>query len=140
MRKESKHIRANGIPTFSADALLLAVAAALSAALLWPFGERAVNAEPPLPLRPVAWANDRLLPEAITPLSSLYHVSDREERLTLRVEGGKAGTALLVWLEGEWVVMPWDETDSGYRAHFDGWLPEYVTVAALPAAAGERWP
>lgn len=126
------------VDTFSADVLLLAVAVALSAALLWPLGGRAVKAEPPLLLRPVAWANDRLLPEPITPLSSLYHVSDRYERLTLRVKGGKAGTALLVWLEGEWVVMPWEGVPGEYRVSFDGWRPEYITVAALPAATRGR--
>lgn len=123
------------VDIFSADVLLLAVAAVI-VALLWPYWGQAAEEEeePILPLQPVAWNSERILQEPITPLSPLYQVSDREERLTLRVEGGKRGTALLVWLEGEWVVMPWEEIAGEYRVSFDGWRPEYVTVAALPTA------
>lgn len=50
------------------------------------------------------------------------------------MEGGEAGTALLVWLEGEWVAVPLLATGEGYSAYFDGWLPDLVTVATLPTA------
>lgn len=50
------------------------------------------------------------------------------------MEGGEAGTTLLVWLEGEWVAVPLLATGEGYSAYFDGWLPDWVTVAALPTA------
>mgnify|MGYP007059505783 CR=1 FL=1 len=126
--------------TLSADTLLLAVTVAVIAALLWLGWGEAAEGKPLSPLRPVAWDNDRLLPKPITSLSPLYQVFDRNERLSVGVEGKKAGTALLVWLEGEWVVMAWDETDTGVRAHFDGWLPAYVTVAGVPAATARRGP
>ena len=126
--------------TLSADALLLAVAAAVTAVLLWLGWGAAAAGKPLSPLRPVVWDNERVLPETITSLSSLYRVFDRSERLSVGVEGKEAGRALLVWLEGEWVVMAWDETDTGVRAHFDGWLPEYVTVAGVPAATARSWP
>ena len=140
MWQDSKHVRTNRRLTFSADALLLAVTVAMIGALLWLGWEEAATGKPLSPLRPVVWDNERVLPDTITSLSSLYHVFDRGERLSVGVEGRKAGTALLVWLEGEWVVMPWEETDTGVRASFDGWLPEYVTVAGLPTATARRGP
>lgn len=136
MQKDSKYVRANRRLTFSADALLLAVAVAVIGTLLWLGWGETAEGKPPLPLRSVVWDTDRRLPEPIASLSSLYRVSDRNGTLTVRVEGREAGMALLVWLEGEWVVMPWDETDRGYQAYFNGWLPDYVTVARLPTAAG----
>ena len=140
MWQDSKHVRANRRLTFSADALLLAVTVAVIVALLWLGRGEAAEGKQLLPLRPVVWDNDRLLPKPITPLSPLYQVFDRNERLSVGVEGKEAGTVLLVWLEGEWVVMAWDETDRGVRASFDGWLPEYVTVAGVPTATARRGP
>lgn len=140
MWQDSKHVRANRRLTFSADALLLALAVAMITVLLWlDWGETA-EGKPLLPPQPVAWDDDRRLPEPITSLSPLYHVSDKNGNLSVRVAGEEESATLLVWLEGEWVVMAWDETDTGVRASFDGWLPDYVTVAGLPTAMARRWP
>jgi len=90
-------------------------------------------------LRPIAWDTEKVLPMDITPLSPLYQVEGTGDGLTLGVNSQGAGAALLVWLEGEWAVAPWDGVDGGYhQSVFRGWLPDYLTVVELPTTAKGR--
>lgn len=123
--------------TISGDALLLVLTVVVAIGLLWPHAAVWTGSgqdRPATALHPIAWDTEKVLPVAITPLSPLYQVAGPGDGLTLRVDGKEAEMALLVWLEGEWVVMPWAKTDRGYQAYFNGWLPDYVTVAGLPTA------
>lgn len=134
----TEHVR---IRTLSGDALLLGMAGALAIGLLWPYaavwaGSR--NERPAITLRPIAWAADNALPAPVTALSPLYQVEGDGDTFILRIGSGQrlgeGETAVLVWLEGEWVAVPLLATEEGYSAYFDGWLPDWVTVAALPTA------
>ncbi len=138
--EETKTVR-----TLSGDALLLGVTVAVAVGLLWPYAAvwaRGRNEQSAATLKPVAWEAEKALPEAITSLSPLYQVVGDGDDVTLRIGSGQTvaqrETALLVWLEGEWVVAPLLATEAGYTAYFDGWLPGFVTVAALPADTGSE--
>lgn len=121
--------------------MLVGVAVAVVIGLLWPYvvvWAGSHNERPATTLRPIAWAADKALPAPVTALSPLYQVEGDGDTFTLRIGSGQrlgeGKTAVLVWLEGEWVAMPLQATEEGYSAYFEGWLPDLVTVAAQPTA------
>jgi|APTNR8051073442_1049403.scaffolds.fasta_scaffold04634_4 hypothetical protein len=133
--------KATSVETISGDALLVGVAVAVVIGLLWPYvvvWAGSHNERPATTLRPIAWAADKALPAPVTALSPLYQVEGDGDTFTLRIGSGQrlgeGKTAVLVWLEGEWVAMPLQATEEGYSAYFEGWLPDLVTVAAQPTA------
>ncbi len=130
------------VHSYSGDALLLGLAAAIAIWLLWPHGAlwaKSRNQPPAIKLRPIAWEAEKALPAPIESLSSLYEVEGDGNAFALHIEDGgqlasEGETAVLAWLEGEWVAVPLLATEEGYSAYFEGWLPDLVTVAALSTA------
>ena len=137
--------KATSVETISGDALLVGVAVAVVIGLLWPYAAvwaGSHNERPATTLRPIAWAADKALPATVTALSPLYQVEGDGDTFTLRIGSGQrlgeGKTAVLVWLEGEWVAVPLKTTKDGYQAFFDGWQPDYMTIAGLPTATERR--
>jgi len=133
--------KATSVETISGDALLVGLAVAVVIGLLWPYAAvwaGSHNERPATTLRPIAWAADKALPATVTALSPLYQVEGDGDTFTLRIGSGQrlgeGETAVLVWLEREWVAVPLLATGEGYSAYLEGWLPDLVTVAALPTA------
>ena len=133
--------KATSVETISGDALLVGLAVAVVIGLLWPYAAvwaGSHNERPATTLRPIAWAADKALPATVTALSPLYQVEGDGDRFTLRIGSGQrlgeGETAVLVWLEREWVAVPLLATGEGYSAYLEGWLPDLVTVAAQPTA------